>query len=488
MEMKTPEGAAQSNPELEHIELSGHATQHEDHQQTRWQAVKANPKNVLWCLYGAWALICIGFDYDAGIIVLGVTEFRKDFGEPIAGGDYAINAAWQSAFSGGPSASLQLAATDVQMFFGGKLINGVALGFLLTSVLTWLSEISPLAIRAVMTGLCNLAFCLGPFVCTCIENSLSSRTDRWAYRGIFLAQLGFGFTAFIVAPFMPESPWWLAQPGKVDAAKRALQRLGHGQASAEKHLADIRITQEAAKHETEGASYLECFKGTNLRRTIIAMMPLSIQCLSGVPWIASYSTYYFELAGLSSKRAWDISGAFILVDRFGRRRLLLWGFGFLAALLMVTGGLGTMTTNHGAVLGTIALMSLYNFVFNCALGPVAYTVAAETPTGRLRTKTVSLAYISSSAISTMWLFVLPYIVNPNQGNLGAKTGFIFGAASVVCWVYLFFYQPETAGRNFEESDELFHKKVPARQFRKFKTDVELKGEMAVGEKLTATAD
>ncbi|KAK5041606.1 hypothetical protein LTR13_002273 [Exophiala sideris] len=155
---------------------------------------------------------------------------------------------------------------------------------------------------------------------------------------------------------------------------------------------------------------------------------------------------------------------------------------------MVTGGLGTMTTNHGAVLGTIALMSLYNFVFNCALGPVAYTVAAETPTGRLRTKTVSLAYISSSAISTMWLFVLPYIVNPNQGNLGAKTGFIFGAASVVCWVYLFFYQPETAGRNFEESDELFHKKVPARQFRKFKTDVELKGEMAVGEKLTATAD
>ncbi|KAK5041605.1 hypothetical protein LTR13_002272 [Exophiala sideris] len=142
MEMKTPEGAAQSNPELEHIELSGHATQHEDHQQTRWQAVKANPKNVLWCLYGAWALICIGFDYDAGIIVLGVTEFRKDFGEPIAGGDYAINAAWQSAFSGGPSASLQLAATDVQMFFGGKLINGVALGFLLTSVLTWLSEVS----------------------------------------------------------------------------------------------------------------------------------------------------------------------------------------------------------------------------------------------------------------------------------------------------------------------------------------------------------
>ncbi len=94
------------------------------------------------------------------------------------------------------------------------------------------------------------------------------------------------------------------------------------------------------------------------------MMPLSIQSLSGVPWIAIYSTYYFELAGLSSQRAWDISvgaqvlsiagniAAFVLVDRIGRRKLLLWGFGFLAALLMLTGGLGTMTHNHGAVLGT----------------------------------------------------------------------------------------------------------------------------------------
>ncbi len=139
--------------------------------------------------------------------------------------------------------------------------------------------------------------------------------------------------------------------------------------------------------------------------------------------------------------------------------------------------------------GTIGLMSMYNFIFNSAIGPVAYIVAAETPTGRLRIKTISLGYIATNAISTMWLFVLPYIVNPNQGNLGAKTGFIFGATSVLCWIYLFFCQTETAGRNFEEIDELFHKKVPARQFRKFKTDTERKGEEAVvGGKLTVAAE
>ncbi len=79
----------------------------------------------------------------------------------------------------------------------------------------------------------------------------------------------------------------------------------------------------------------------------------------------------------------------------------------------------------------------------------------------------------------MWQFVLPFIFNPNEANLGAKTSFIFGGLSVLCWVYLFFYQPETANRSFEEIDEMFAKHVPARQFRGFKTDAEQMGEQAL---------
>jgi hypothetical protein len=76
-------------------------------------------------------------------------------------------------------------------------------------------------------------------------------------------------------------------------------------------------------------------------------------------------------------------------------------------------------------------------------------------------------------------FVLPFIFNPNQANLGAKTSFIFGGLSVLCWIYLFFYQPETANRSFEEIDEMFFKHVPARQFRHYVTDSQRKGEEAL---------
>jgi MFS transporter, SP family, general alpha glucoside:H+ symporter len=128
-------------------------------------------------------------------------------------------------------------------------------------------------------------------------------------------------------------------------------------------MAIMKVTQAASREQTEGATFLECFKGTNLRRTIITIMPLTIQAMSGVAYISSYGTYYFQLAGISTQNSFQIQcgaqalsiagniGAFLIIDRVGRRALLLWAFGFLTVLLCVTGGLGTMTTNPSAVLG-----------------------------------------------------------------------------------------------------------------------------------------
>lgn len=66
---------------------------------------------------------------------------------------------------------------------------------------------------------------------------------------------------------------------------------------------------------------------------------------------------------------------------------------------------------------------------------------------------------------TMWGFVLPYLFNPDKANLGAKVAFIFGALSVLCTIYVWAYQPECAGLSYEQLDELFIKRVPARHFK-----------------------
>lgn len=126
-------------------------------------------------------------------------------------------------------------------------------------------------------------------------------------------------------------------------------------------------------------------------------------------------------------------------------------------------------------------MLMFNFVYNFALGSVAYAIISEAPTNRLRIKSIAISLSIGQALSTMWSFVLPYIFNPDKGNLGARTTFIFGGLSVLCWLFYFFCLPETANRTFEEIDEMFIKKVPARKWKGFKTDAERKEDMATAE-------
>jgi SP family general alpha glucoside:H+ symporter-like MFS transporter len=81
----------------------------------------------------------------------------------------------------------------------------------------------------------------------------------------------------------------------------------------------------------------------------------------------------------------------------------------------------------------------------------------------------------------MWPFILPYLSHSNRLNLGGRVGFISGALSFVCQVYLWFYQPETAGRTCKELDEMLMKGIPVRRFSSYQTDAKAMGQ-AVSEK------
>lgn len=82
----------------------------------------------------------------------------------------------------------------------------------------------------------------------------------------------------------------------------------------------------------------------------------------------------------------------------------------------------------------------------------------------------------------MWAFVIPFLFNPDQANLGAKVSFIFGGLAVLSTIYLWFYQPEVSGRSYEELDEMFMKKVPAREFKTFVTDSQMRARNVTGGK------
>jgi SP family general alpha glucoside:H+ symporter-like MFS transporter len=109
----------------------------------------------------------------------------------------------------------------------------------------------------------------------------------------YILQWAWPVPLFLVAFFAPESPWHLVRVGKVEEATRTLKRLARPG-----HLSDLQVDQQIAliKHTNEKeklaaakTSYLECFKGTNLRRTEIACMTFAIQPLCG-QGITGYAT------------------------------------------------------------------------------------------------------------------------------------------------------------------------------------------------------
>ncbi|KAI1612864.1 general substrate transporter [Exophiala viscosa] len=466
---------------------------------------------VMWCLYMLWCVLANNYAKTAGQSVLGIPQFRKDFGSAYHG-NYVLSAGWQSAYYGAPQAAavigalsaawiadkmgrriglalafairlisitLEYISTTNEIFFAGRFLGGFATGGTNSLCMAYIGEITPLALRGVLTAAVPISLITGALSSALVVNFTGNQANRWAYRIAFVSGYGYMGIAALILPFMPESPWWLASHGKPEKAKDTLRRIGYSSSvDAENMMAEIKRVLAKTEEETLGATYIECFRRSNLRRTIIAAMPLTIQTFSGVAFVGSYSTYYQQLAGYSTAASFRLfiiqqilSGAgnicaWFLVDRVGRRNLTLWGMVVLTTVLLITGGLAVSAT-PAAIRGTIALIQVFSFVYNATIGASAFTILTEIPTARLRAKTASLSVGLQSTLTmrTMWGFVLPYLFNPDKANLGAKVTFIFGALSVLSIVYLWLCLPESAGLSYERLDELFIGRVKATNFK-----------------------
>lgn len=82
----------------------GHLGNQEDHDHGVLESLRRYPQACFWCIYAVWCVVLVSFENQASGNVLGIPEFRKDFGS-YYDGNYVLAAKWQSAFSGAPIAS-----------------------------------------------------------------------------------------------------------------------------------------------------------------------------------------------------------------------------------------------------------------------------------------------------------------------------------------------------------------------------------------------
>ncbi|KAL2214751.1 general substrate transporter [Sarocladium strictum] len=464
-------------------------------------------------------LLPVNFGYEVSMMgkLLAVTPFAKQFGYQVeeqwvvrATDQQILNAAntigiFVSAFTTGIVSDwigrkktigvacvvciggiiMQYFSTSIPMIFGGKLIStlGFGLGHSLGPV--FVAELAPVKMRGLCLVLINTMIVLGQWLNSLVIYACNTRYfNDLAWRIPIITQLIPPGLLVLVLFFLPESPTWLLINGRREDAAKAFRRFnGAGfDVDAALAVADIAIAKEREARLLEKSSrWLDCFRGTNLRRTtIIAMVYLSQQFI-GVNFISGYLTYYFRLAGVHNPLAIGQAANAIqlfgnicswpLVDRLGRRPMIVGGAFVMTALLLVIGGISTINSSP-ALSATVAFMVIWGFLYQATLGACAYSVGGETASMELRQKTYSINIMSSTAVSCLISQVMPYLLNTDKANLGGKISFVFFATSLPMCTYLYFCLPELKGRNYAEVQEMFETKVPTRQFKKHVTVVE----------------
>lgn len=161
-------------------------------------------------------------------------------------------------------------------------------------------------------------------------------------------------------------------------------------------------TTELEREVQAGTTYLDCFKGFDLRRTEIVCLVWAAQNLCGAG-LMGYSTYFYKQAGLSTNGAFDLSLAqygigmigtvfsWVLMSYFGRRTLYLGGLACLCVFLFVVGFIALAPMSNATSWATGSMLLVYTFFYDSTVGPVCYSLVAEISSTRLRTKTIVLS-------------------------------------------------------------------------------------------------
>ncbi|KIW64073.1 hypothetical protein PV04_09031 [Phialophora macrospora] len=385
---------------------------------------------------------------------------------------------------------------SMMVIFGGKFVSAVGFGLAHVIGPVYVAEIAPDKLRGICLTLVNAMIVIGSWVCALVAYGVSHMTTDWSWRSLLLSQLAFPCCMVPIALFiLPESPSWLVIHGYRERAAYSYRRFNGPQFDTEKALVLLEAAIEKEKElEKEQATFMDCFRGCNRRRTIIVIMTFLSQQFSGSGFVAGYLPYFFTIAGVANpigiaQISYSIQllgniASWFVVDWVGRRVLAVYGMFVMTFTLLIIGGLGTIQNNKSALTAAIAFMSIWGFLYQLTLGAVAYAIGGETPAARVRQKTYSINFICTTASLCLVSQITPLLINPSNANLGAKVAFVFFGLSAPLCVYMFFCLPEMKGRSYLELEEMFQKKIPARQFKHYKTEVKIvtaeEGEKVVG--------
>jgi len=340
-------------------------------------------------------------------------------------------------------------------FLLSRLAGGLAIGISSMVCPTYIAEIAPERNRGFLGTLFQLGIVTGIFLVFFVNRQIQAlggvawQTDagwRWMLGSESLPALLF----FGLLGWVPESPRWLALRGATDRAAAVLAKVT-GPAAAARELAAI-LSAGADRQ----APFSALFAREQRRPLIIAIGLAALSQASGINAIMYYAPDVFKTAGADTNAAFTSSVwvgavnlaftllALALIDRAGRRPLLLAGAAVQTAALGLV-GLSFGSSNPGA--GTLFAVLAYIAAFAVAMGPIPWVLISEIFPGPIRGRAVAVG------VGTIWAACLAVAQSFPVLNeqLGPRITFwTYAGCSLLSLLFVFALVPETKGRRLED--------------------------------------
>lgn len=337
-----------------------------------------------------------------------------------------------------------------------RFIGGIAIGIASMLAPLYMAEVSPARIRGRLVSLNQMAIVSGILLAYLVNWSLSFHGAsgwRWMFAIAVIPSLGLFLGLF----FVPESPRWLMERARVEAAFDVLQKIEGPNAEAQLEA----IRQSVAAESGTFADLL----APSLRRPLLLTVSLAVlQQITGINTVLFYGSVIWErqLSGTSHSSAIgaNVTIGFInflativalwLIDRLGRKPLLMFSSGCMAVCQLLLGIAFAMTSPPAWLV--LGCMLLCVAAFAVGLGPAIWVLMAELFPTRVRGRAMSVAntalWIASFVLTATFLSLAHAIT-----ITGAFC--VYSGMCVLTLVLVWRFTPETKGKSLEEIEQLW---------------------------------
>jgi len=427
------------------------------------------------------------------------------------------------AFSYAVSALFSAYAISYEMLYIARMVGGFAFGAALILAPTYIAEISTAENRGKLVSIQQLNIVLGffaAFLSNYYLNKLNTSgdsffTDENVWRWMLGVELVPAVLYFIFMFFVPKSPRWLFTKQRNEEGKKVLISI-HGEKKAEEEINSILESLSKVEVEEEKVKLKDLFKPALKFVLVVGFIIGVLQQITGINAVYFYATSIFKQTGIGTDAAFTQGVllsftslvftivAIFLIDKMGRRPLLLVGLAGISMSLLLCGygfsqatykldsekitkldfveknkleqfsgktfdsdvafknamksSLGSQVygKNEGAILeaaitmnATLVLIGVFGFIacFAFSLGPVMWVLLSELFPNRYRGLAIGVIGFINSFVSWIVQLVFPWELS-NFGN--AISFLIFGGIALLGFLILLKILPETKGKSLEQ--------------------------------------